>query len=341
MSHITCIKRLVLGTALAMAGVSAAAAQELNLYTTREPGLMQPLIDGFTKTTGTKVNVVFLKDGIAERIAAEGGRSPADVLMTVDIGNLIDLVERGLTQPVTSTSLSANIPANLRGAKGEWFALSLRARTVYAARDLKLTQINYEQLSDPAWKGKICIRSGTHPYNVAMIASYIAHYGTAAAEKWLTGIKANLARRPGGGDREVARDILGGLCDIGVGNSYYVGVMKSGNGGPEQQKWVGAIKMLLPSFKGGGTQVNVSGAGIAKDAPNRATAVRFLEYLASPAAQKIYAEANYEYPVNPKAAVDPLIAEYGVLRPDRIDLVKVAQQRRAAIALVEKVGFDQ
>lgn len=335
------LKRVLLGCAIALAGVCAAAAQELNLYTTREPGLIKPLLDGFTKTTGTKVNAVFLKDGIAERMAAEGARSPADVLMTVDVGNLVELVDRGFTQPVNSKTLNAGVPAALRGAKGDWFALSLRGRVVYAAKDLKLNAITYEQLADPAWKGKICIRSGQHPYNVALIAAYIAHYGTAATEKWLTGIKANLARKPGGGDREVARDIMGGLCDIGVANSYYVGLMRSGRGGPEQQKWASAIKMILPTFKNGGTLVNISGAAVAKNAPNREAAVKLLEYLVSPAAQRIYAEVNYEYPVNARAVVHPLIGEYGVLKPDTVDLTKVAQQRKTASALAERVGFDQ
>jgi len=339
--HVFWIKPFMLGCTLVLTGVSAAAAQEVNLYTTREPGLIKPLLDGFTKATGTKVNAVFLKEGIAERMAAEGARSPADLLMTVDIGNLVELVDRGLTQPVKSNALNAGIPAALRGANGDWFALSLRARAVYAAKDLKLSSITYEQIADPTWKGKVCIRSGQHPYNVALIAAHIAHYGTAATEKWLTGIKANLARKPGGGDREVARDIMGGLCDIGIANSYYVGLMRSGRGGPEQQKWASAIKMILPTFKNGGTLVNISGAAVAKNAPNREAAVKLLEYLVSPQAQRIYAEVNFEYPVNSKAVVHPLISEYGVLKPDTVDLTKVAHQRKTASALIERIGFDQ
>ena len=157
----------------------AAAAQEVNLYTTREPGLMQPLMDSFTKSTGIKVNSIFIKDGLAERVAAEGLRSPADVLMTVDIGALFDLVEKGLTQPVQSAVLERAVPANLRGKGGEWFALSLRARVLYVQKDLNLSSFTYEQLADPAWKGKICTRAGQHPYNTALIAAYIAHHGEA------------------------------------------------------------------------------------------------------------------------------------------------------------------
>jgi iron(III) transport system substrate-binding protein len=323
---------------LALAAALPASAQELNLYTTREPGLIQPLLDAFTKSTGIKVNSIFVKDGLAERVAAEGTRSPADVLMTVDFGNLIDLVEKGLTQPVQSATLERAVPANLRGAKGEWFALSLRARVLYAAKDLGLTSFNYESLADPKWKGKICIRAGQHPYNTAMIAAHIAHHGEAKTETWLRGIKANLARAATGGDRDVARDIMGGICDIGVGNSYYVGLMRSGAGGPDQVKWGDAIKVILPTFQGGGTQVNVSGASVARHAPNRAAAVRLLEYLVSDEAQKIYAEANFEYPVKQGATIHPIIAELGTLKVDPTPLTTIAQHRTAASRLVDKGG---
>jgi iron(III) transport system substrate-binding protein len=319
----------------------AARAQEVNLYTTREPGLIQPLIEAFTKSTGIKVNSIFIKDGLAERVAAEGARSPADVLMTVDIGALLDLTDKQLTQPVQSAVLERAIPANLRGGKGEWFALSLRARVVYAARDHNLTAITYEQLGTPAWKGKICTRAGQHPYNNALIAAYIARHGEARAETWLTGLKAGLARTATGGDRDGARDIMGGICDIAVANSYYVGLMRSGAGGPEQQKWGAAIKVILPTFADGGTHVNVSGASIARNSPNRATAVRFLEYLVSDDAQKIYAEANYEYPVKAGVAVHPIIAALGPLKVDSLSLADIARHRVAASRLVDKVGFDR
>jgi len=319
----------------------AVQAQEVNLYTTREPGLIQPLIDAFTKSSGIKVNSIFIKDGLAERVAAEGTRSPADVLMTVDIGALLDLTEKQLTQPVQSSVLEQAIPANLRGSKGEWFALSLRARVVYAATDLNLSAITYEQLGTPAWKGKICTRGGQHPYNNALIAAYIARHGEARAETWLTGFKAGLARPATGGDRDGARDIMGGICDIAVANSYYVGLMRSGAGGAEQQKWGSAIKVILPTFADGGTHVNVSGASIAKNSPNRAAAVRFLEYLVSDAAQKIYAEANYEYPVKAGVAVHPIIAALGPLKVDSLSLADIARHRVAASRLVDKVGFDR
>jgi iron(III) transport system substrate-binding protein len=332
--------RLVAAT-IAISACGSVAAAEVNLYTTREPGLIQPLLDKFTAATSIKVNTVFVRDGLAERVAAEGRRSPADVLMVVDFGNLVDLVDRGVTQPLRSPVLEAAIPAPLRDPQGQWFALSLRARVVYAAKDrTRLTQFRYEDLANPEWQGKICLRSAQHPYNTAVIAAYIAHHGEAAAETWLRGVKANLARRPGGGDREVARDILGQLCDIGLGNSYYVGRMRSGSGGPEQKRWGEAINVVLPTFANGGTHVNVSGVALARNAPNRDAAVKLLEYLVSDEAQRDYASLDYEYPVKPGVKTDPLIEQLGTLHPDTLPLTQIAAHRKTASLLAERIGFD-
>lgn len=333
------LERSVLACLAALVAVPA-AAQEVNLYTTREPGLVQPLLDEFTRTTGIRVNSIFVRDGLAERVAAEGAQSPADVLMTVDFGNLNDLVEKGLTQPVRSSTLEAAVPENLRGPTGEWFALSLRARVLYAAKDLDLGAFTYEQLDDPMWRKRVCIRSGQHPYNTALVAAYLARHGDARTEEWLRGLKANLARRATGGDRDVARDIMGGICDIGLGNSYYVGLMRSGAGGPDQEKWGAAITVILPTFDGGGTHVNISGASVARHAKNRAAAVRLLEFLVSDRAQQIYAEANFEYPVKASATVHPIIAALGTLKVDALPLTEVAGRRAAASRLVDKVGLD-
>lgn len=319
---------------------SLASAAEINLYTTREPALIAPLLEAYAKSTGTKVNTVFMKDGLAERVASEGASSPADILMVVDAGNLVDLAEKGVTQQIESSVLNEAIPAQLRDGKGHWFGLSMRGRVLYAAKDIDLASFNYEDLADPKWKGKVCIRAGQHPYNTALIADYIAHYGADETEKWLAGMKENLARKAAGGDRDVAKDILGGICDIGIGNTYYVGLMTSGKGGEEQVKWAEAIKVVLPTFKQGGTQVNVSGAAVAKNSPNKAEAVKFLEYLVSDEAQKIYAEANYEYPVKAGAAVDPIIAAFGELKIDTKPLSEIVSHRKQASELVDKVGFD-
>ncbi len=320
----------------------ALAAESLTLYTTREPGLIQPLLAAFTKKTGVRVETVFIKDGLLERVKAEGERSPADVLMTVDIGNLMDLVEGGVTRQVRSAALDSAVPANLRGVDGGWYALSLRARVLYAEKSLSLTNFRYEDLADAKWKGKVCIRSGQHPYNTGLVAAMIAHDGEAAAEKWLRGVKANLGRKATGGDRDVARDILGGICDIGLANSYYVGQMKAAKPGTDARKWGDAIKVVRPVFaKTKGTHVNISGAAVAKHAPNGADAVRLLEFLVSEPAQAMYAQANYEYPVRPGVALDPVIASsVGEIKIDSLPIAEIAKYRKQASALVDRVGFD-
>ncbi|WP_180159123.1 extracellular solute-binding protein [Acinetobacter sp. YH01026] len=330
----------LLVTGLLAFGASVAQAAEVNLYTTREPVLIQTLLTEFTQKTGVKVNTVFIKDGLLERVKAEGRRSPADVMLTVDFGNLVDLVESGLTQRVSSKTLNSAIPANLRAANGHWYALSMRARAIYASKDrTPLNAITYEDLANPKWKNKICIRSGNHPYNTALIAAYIAHHGEKQAETWLRGVKANLARPASGGDRDVARDILGKICDIGVANTYYVGTMRTGDA--EQQRWGNAINVVLPRFKNGGTHVNVSGAVVSKHAPNRKEAVQLLEFLASDHAQAIYAQNGFEYPVKPGVKIDPIIASFGKLNIDSIRLSDIARHRKAANLLVDKVQFNR
>lgn len=337
---LTCLAFVALGSGTL---TPALAAEELTLYTTREAGLIQPLLSAFTATTQIAVNTVFVKDGLLERVRAEGARSPVDVLMTVDVGNLLDLVDGGVTQPIRSAALESAVPANLRGADGQWFALSLRARVLYADKDMKLASFRYEDLASPQYKGKVCIRAGQHPYNTALVASMIAHDGEAKAEQWLRGVKANLARKPTGGDRDVARDILGGICDIGLANSYYVGQMKGSQDGSDGRKWGDAIKVIRPTFaKTGGTHVNISGAAVAKNSPNKANAIKLLEFLVSAPAQALYAQTNYEYPVRKGVALDPIIARsIGELTVDPLPLTEIAKYRKQASTLVDKVGFDQ
>ncbi|MFA7438931.1 Fe(3+) ABC transporter substrate-binding protein [Castellaniella sp.] len=337
------LKRLgTLSVGLALLAASSAMAAEVNLYTTREPRLIQPLLDAFTQETGVQVNTVFVKDGLLERVRAEGEQSPADVLMTVDIGNLLDLVDGGVTQPIRSETLDAAIPAHLRADDGQWYTLSLRDRVAYVAKDLDVDQLHYEDFADPQWRGKVCIRSGQHPYNTALIAALIAHDGAEATEDWLRGVKANLGRPATGGDRDVARDILGGICDIGLANAYYVGRMKNAEPGTDAYRWGDAIKVVRPSFKAsGGTHVNISGAAVARHAPHPDQAVQLLEYLVSDEAQSLYARANYEYPVKAGVELDPVVASFGVLQVDALPLTEIARHRRQASELVDKVGLNQ
>ena len=339
------LRTLLASLTLAVSSIvasTAMAAEEVNLYTTREPGLIIPLLEAFTKQTDIKVNTVFVKDGLIERVKAEGARSPADLLMTVDIGNLLDLVDANITQSVDSEVIKEVIPAHLRGEDNQWFTLSMRDRVAYVTTEIDAIQaLTYEDFADPKWKKKVCIRARQHPYNTAMIAAMIAHNGAEATEQWLRDVKANLGRKATGGDRDVARDILGGICDLGIANAYYVGRMKNAKPDSADYKWGKAIRVVRPTFaKSGGTHVNISGAALAKHAPNKANAVQLLEYLVSDEAQSLYAKANYEYPVKAGVELDPVVASFGPLQVDPLPLTEIAKYRKQASELVDKVGFD-
>ena len=327
---------------LLVAGLSPAlAAGEVNIYSYRQPYLIEPLLKGFTKKTGVKVNIIFAKKGLVERMVAEGRNSPADVLLTVDIGRLTGAVAKGITQPVTSEMLSRNIPAAYRDSKGGWFGLTRRLRVVYASKErVKQDKITIEELADPKWRGKICIRSGHHVYNVALVASMIAHHGEAKAEKWLRGLKANLSRKPSGNDRAQVKGVYSGQCDIGIGNTYYMAKMMLNDKKPIQKKWAASVKMLFPNSQGRGSHVNVSGMVMARHAPHRAEALKLMEYLASDEAQRIYASVNHEYPVKDSVPWSKIVKGWGTFKADPIALEKIAALRAAASKLVDKVDFD-
>ncbi|MCZ8183628.1 MAG: extracellular solute-binding protein [Beijerinckiaceae bacterium] len=328
---------LLAGATLLASGL-VAAAQEVNLYTHREPGLIKPILDKFTAETGVKVNLVFAGSGLAERIQSEGERSPADLLLSVDVSTLTQAVALGITQPIVTPALEKAVPKTLRAADGSWVAVSARARVIYASKDrVKDPALTYEDLANPRFKGKVCTRPGTHAYNTGLISAAIAHMGPEKAEAWLKGVRANLAKKPSGGDRDVAKDIAAGICDVGVANMYYVGLM---NKDPNQKAWVDAIRVVMPSFQNGGTHMNMSGLVLTKHAKNKAEAIRLAEWLVSPAAQELYAANNFEYPVVEGVSVEPFIAGFGKPRVDSVSLDDVAKNRKAASELVEKVGYD-
>jgi len=320
------------------AGAALAQPGEVNVYSYREAKLIQPLFDAFTKDTGIRVNVISASSGLEQRIKAEGANSPADVLLTVDIGRLEDAVKAGVSQPIASAALDKIVPPQYRDPEGHWYGISMRARVVYASKErVKQDSLTYEELADGKWKGKVCIRSGQHIYNNALFAAFIAHHGEAKAEQWLRGLKANLGRKPSGGDRETARDVAAGKCDLGVGNTYYWALMTKN---PAQKPWADATKVILPTFKDGGTHVNLSGVVLAKHAPNKANAMKLIEWLAGETAQRMYADINYEYPVRAGIAINPIIASYGALKADALPLARIAQNKKAASTLVDKVGFN-
>lgn len=326
--------------ALALVGTALPAfADEVNVYSHRQPELLQPLIDAFTAETGIAVNVAFVDKGMAERLQAEGSRSPADLVLTVDIARLLQVVEAGVIQPVQSDVLEANIPAEFRDPADQWFGLTARARIIYASKErVQPGEVTtYEDLAGDNWKGRICTRSGTHDYNVALTSAILAHHDAAYAGEWLKGVKANLARKPDGGDRDQVKAIWAGECDIAVGNTYYMGQMLAD---PEQKAWADSVTVVFPTFEAGGTHMNISGIAMTKAAPNKEAALTFMEWLSSDAAQKIYAETNHEYPVKPGVERSALVAGWGEFTTDALPLADVAAKRAEALKLIETVDFD-
>lgn len=316
-----------------------ALAEEVDIYSHRQPELIQPLIDAFTAETGIAVNIAFVDKGMVERLQAEGDRSPADLVLTVDIARLLQVVDAGVTQPVQSDLLAANIPAEFRDSGNQWFGLTSRARIVYASNErVKDGEVTtYEDLADPKWKGRICTRSGTHDYNVALLGAVIAHDGLDAAKVWAEGLKANLAKKPDGGDRDQVKSIWAAECDISLGNTYYMGQML---GDPEQKEWADAARIVFPTFTDGGTHMNLSGVAMTKAAPNHDAALKLMEWLSSDAAQAIYAETNYEFPVKPGVKRSELVESWGAFTPDTLSLTEVASHRSEALKIMEEIDFD-
>lgn len=331
----------MLGATL-LSGAAQAETKQINLYSYRQPFLIQPMLEEFTRQSGIKVNVVFAKKGMLERIKAEGVNSPADAVLTVDIGRLTDMVDAGVLAPVTSSVLEGNIPGQYRHPDGLWFGLTTRARILFVSKDrVKPGEVSsYEDLADPKLKGRVCIRSGKHLYNISLLGSMIMHKGEAEAEKWLTGLKANLARKPQGNDRAQAKAVYEGVCDVGIANTYYMGKMQTNDKKPEQKKWAAAVHVVFPNQAGRGTHVNISGAAVLKGAKHKAEAIRLIEFLSSDFAQKMYAEQNFEYPVKAGVEVHPLVKSWGAFKADNANLAKIAGHRSAAAKMVDKTGFN-
>jgi iron(III) transport system substrate-binding protein len=298
------------------------------------------MFDAFTEETGVKVNVVFAKKGLSERLVREGRNSPADLVFTVDIGRLMDVVNKDLVQNVNSELLNKNIPSQYRDPEGKWFGLTTRTRSIYASKErANLADIqSYEDLSKPVWKGRICTRSGKHPYNLALIASMIAHHGEENATQWLKGLKANLAHKPQGNDRAQVKAIKEGVCDLSLGNNYYYGKMINDK---EQIAWANAVHITFPNQNDRGTHVNISGMALTKHAPNKTNAIKLMEFLTKTLAQKMYADQNYEYPVNPAVSPSSLVQSWGEFKSDALPLSEIAKLRKRAAQLVDLVGFDE
>ena len=330
---------LFLKILMAMLLGSSVSASELNIYSYRQPFLIEPLTSAFSDQTGIKVNIVHLKKGMIERMKAEGKRSPADIVLTVDISRLSALVDAELTQSVDSPILDSNIPEKYRDPNGLWFGLTTRARIIYASKErIKNGEVEtYEQLADPKLRGKICTRSGLNAYNLALTSAILHHHGEEFAINWLNGLKGNLARKPQGNDRAQVKAIWAGECDISIGNTYYMGKMLED---AEQAEWANSVRIIFPKFENGGTHVNVSGIGMAKFSPNPENALKFMEFLSSANAQEIYAIANFEYPIAPGTQADKLVKSWGSFEADDVNLMTIAKLRKRALELTEIVDFD-
>lgn len=332
------IKHIASAIALSIL-LPAAVSADVNVYSYRQPYLIEPMFDAFTEETGIKVNTVFAKKGLVERLINEDKNSPADLLITSDIGRVLQGVEAGVTQAVDSPSLTNAIPEAFRDPNNHWFGISTRARLIVVSKDRVAEDEvqNYADLANSVLKGKICTRSGKHDYMVALIASQLAHNGEAAAEQWLTGLKQNLARKPQGNDRAQVKAIAQGECDVAVINSYYMGVMLSD---PEQAHWADTVRIVFPDQDGAGTHMNVSGMSLTAAAPNKDEAIQLMEYLVGDKAQSLYADVNHEFPVNPKNPASELVASWGSFDYDTMLMTDIAAQRTLASKLVDRVGYD-
>lgn len=315
--------------------VNTSPEREINVYSYRQPFLLKPLIEAYQDASGVKVNTVFADKGLVQRLQAEGNHSRADVILTTDIAQLIALDQANLLAPIQSPKLDANIPQHLRDPDQQWFGLSIRARIIILKRnDQTLNPIQrYEDLADPQWKGRICSRTGSHPYNRALLASIIASHGPEFAEKWAEGLVNNMARRPQGNDRAQAKAIYEGLCDISIINSYYFNKMLNSNK-PEQQQWAQSVRVLFPNQNDRGAHINIAGAGLSIYAPNKILAIQFIEFLASNKAQQLYANINNEYPVNPN--LPSLNPDF---RADQIPIEQIADLSAQAQRIINRVGW--
>jgi len=328
--------------ALSLVLTNIAKSDELNIYSHRQPFLINPFLEEFTKKTGINTNVIYSTKGLAQRLRSEGKNSPADVVLTVDIGRLYIYQDLELLSSINSEKLLKNIPSHLRSSDNTWFGLSKRARIIVMSKDRvdkgAITRI--EDLADPRWKGKICTRPGSHVYSRALMSSMIAEHGLEKAEKWASGLVSNLARRPQGNDRAQVKAIFEGQCDVAIINNYYFGKLKYSDI-EEQRDWASSLNLVFPnqSENDRGAHINISGGGVAKYSKNKDSAVKLLEFLTDEFAQKLYGEINFEYPVNLKVEPSEELKSWGAFKEDKLPILKIAKLSREAQKIIDRVGW--
>ena len=317
-------------------------AQEVNIYSHRQPFLINPFLEEFTKKTGIKTNVVYSTKGLAQRLKAEGQNSPADVILTVDIGRLYIYEDYNLLIPINSEVLNDNIPSHLKSPNNTWYGLSKRSRVIVSSKERvdasKIKRI--EDLANPEWKGRICSRPGSHVYNRALMASIIAANGEEKAEQWAKSFVSNLARRPQGNDRAQVKAIFEGQCDIAIINNYYFGKLKYSED-PQQQEWAKTVNLIFPNQGNDdrGAHINISGGGIAIHSKNKDNAIKLLEFLSGDVSQNLYGKINFEYPANPKISPASELIGWGIPKEDKIPIIRIAELGPVAQRIIDRVGW--
>lgn len=330
----------IIASVFALLGLTS-AQEVVNVYSARHYDSDLTLFTTFTEQTGIQVNLIEAgADELIERILSEGRNSPADVLITVDAGRLWRADDAGLLASVDSEALEAAIPANLRHPEGRWFGLSQRVRgVVYSAERVDRAELStYEDLASETWRGRVCTRSSTNIYSISLTASVIATAGVEAAQTWADGIARNLARNPQGGDTDQIRAVAAGECDVAIVNHYYLArLIASSDEG--DQAVAAAVDIFFPNQDDRGAHVNISGAGVVATAPNRANAIRFIEYLATPAAQEIFAKANHEYPAVEGIAVSEAVQGFGTFRTDALNVAAYGENSAEALRVMDRAGW--
>jgi iron(III) transport system substrate-binding protein len=331
-----------LSLGLALTGAVLGQENVVNVYSSRHYQTDEALYAGFTKATGIKVNRIEAgEDALIERIRNEGARSPADVLITVDAGRLWRAEQLGLFQPVKSAALEARVPENLREPGGHWFGFSMRARVIaYNKAKVRPGEItSYEELAEPKWKGRVCMRSSTNLYNLSLMGALIDHLGEAQAEAWAKNVRANLAQEPKGGDTDQLKALAAGQCDVTVSNQYYYARLARSEK-PEERQVAERVGIVFPNQATWGTHVNISGAGVLKHAPHREAAVKFLEYLASESAQRYFADGNNEWPVVRGVKVDnPVLNALGDFKRDRLNVAVLGKNQPSSQKIYDRVAW--
>lgn len=328
-------------TACTLTSIQIASAEEVNVYSYRKEVLVRPLLDKFTEETGIEVNLVNGKaDVLLERLKSEGMNSPADILLTADVGRLVRAQNAGVLQPVTSETLLKRIPAKYRDPDGNWYGLSLRSRVIFTAKGrVKPGEIKtYEDLADPKWKGRICIRSSGNVYNQSLLGSLIVHNGEEKAAQWADAMVANMARKPQGGDRDQIKAVAAGECDIAVGNTYYFGGMQASQNEKERLA-TSKLDIIWPNQEGRGAHVNISGAGVTKSAKHKENAIKLIEFLASDEAQHIYTENVFEFPVRDGIKLSKTVASWGTFKADDLPLAEFAARQAEAVRIFDRAGW--